>query len=856
MKPKKFQFSEHFKQKNYLLKAQDEESISPIERYKLTGSIPYIFVTHILLAVLGACQVILIISKITDYSRNQQRVFYKNFLNDADQEGNDYDKKHYIYSISELKNFITTSIDNYYNLEKNSLEIIEYDKNYILLEFDYISLNYKQKEEIDKDILQSFNLTKKEWKDLYYHSSDNYNSLTQKYIYKISKKDLGPFNEDKDKIRLLLSDVIRFRIKYKIKTYIPYFYENSHECFDWNIEQIFTFDKRAHITAKLYSNKKPCKDTLNTPFLTEFVDQHHWINILVIFLSLFSFINAIRYFSKLASNYITSKQKINKKLDELDISYSKSEESDYYNPLFTMTTENELQNDYLDKFEEKNNFVYSDNEIGNINSNKSYASTCIRKDNINSSQLLKNASSSNNIINNAKQDEYFLSKDSMKGSQRCIIRNTDSINNNKLIKNNVKDSFSNIDDNLNNNIVNNDILDSSKVSNSPAHKVLLKQLSSKTKTKVSFHEVSNYLKKQETITYQKQNSSSINKDGEELLNSSKLKEIAQYKQLSISNIEDNINFNNNINENKTNKEDKLERLDYFLNDNNNFYSNTKYNNDNIHSNNNNNNNIFSDYNNSNSNLPNNVNNQNITQQDIEHSKFQRDLNIGWTFISILSSLLQFFGSIMIFINASKMQAHVEFLIGLGCMFAFFNIGRYLVYSKQYYQIYNTVSLTMPIVMRYLIGVSPIFIGFILLGCCLFWRSDNFSSPSSVFMTLFSVSQGDVIYDIFSDLGSINLMLGYLYCYSFIIFFMTVVMNIFIAIIEESYVEVKMKNEDHWIFNYMNKTKSSLMKRINNNESENNDINEDSNISDVIEEEKNIKRMNELNNVSNYILNYI
>lgn len=97
---------------------------------------------------------------------------------------------------------------------------------------------------------------------------------------------------------------------------------------------------------------------------------------------------------------------------------------------------------------------------------------------------------------------------------------------------------------------------------------------------------------------------------------------------------------------------------------------------------------------------------------------------------------------------------------------------------------------MPIVYKYLIGVMPIFLGFLMLGLTIFWRSDNFDNPLQAFATLFSLSQGDVVFDIFTDIGQISKVTGYIYLAVFLIFFMTIVTNIFIAIIEEAYVEGK------------------------------------------------------------------
>lgn len=142
----------------------------------------------------------------------------------------------------------------------------------------------------------------------------------------------------------------------------------------------------------------------------------------------------------------------------------------------------------------------------------------------------------------------------------------------------------------------------------------------------------------------------------------------------------------------------------------------------------------------------------------------------WSIICLLGNIVQIFGTILSLINSQDVDTPSEVLIGFGCMLAYINIGRYLDYNKDYSTIYATITRALPNVMRYLLGVLPIFFGFIFFGLCLFWRSERFTSTSSTMMTLFAVLNGDSVFDVFNDVAGVSFFLGQIYCYTFCIVF--------------------------------------------------------------------------------------
>ena len=67
--------------------------------------------------------------------------------------------------------------------------------------------------------------------------------------------------------------------------------------------------------------------------------------------------------------------------------------------------------------------------------------------------------------------------------------------------------------------------------------------------------------------------------------------------------------------------------------------------------------------------------------------------------------------------------------------------------------------------------------------------------------------GDSILDIINDILDNNYFLGHIYIYLFITLFFWFVINLFVAIIEDSFVSAKMKNQDHWIYTLVKKNQN-------------------------------------------------
>lgn len=143
----------------------------------------------------------------------------------------------------------------------------------------------------------------------------------------------------------------------------------------------------------------------------------------------------------------------------------------------------------------------------------------------------------------------------------------------------------------------------------------------------------------------------------------------------------------------------------------------------------------------------------------------------WNILCLISNLIQIIASGYSLTFIHNPPYSVNFLIGLGCMLSLVNIARYIPFSTDYAIIYETLNISFPMVIRYISGVLPMYIGFILFGYCLFWESERFSSISSTMRTLFSMINGDSVYSTFEDLKRDNFFISQIYLYIFNISFL-------------------------------------------------------------------------------------
>ncbi|CAI5724010.1 unnamed protein product [Peronospora farinosa] len=121
-----------------------------------------------------------------------------------------------------------------------------------------------------------------------------------------------------------------------------------------------------------------------------------------------------------------------------------------------------------------------------------------------------------------------------------------------------------------------------------------------------------------------------------------------------------------------------------------------------------------------------------------------------------------------------------------CALQWSSFVRYLQVNTRFQTLGLTLRRGLPRVMQFLIGVLPIFIGFVLFGTVMFGaKVPRFQSASVTATTLFSVANGDEVHDTFIDVAYTP-WIGQIYVYSYMILFSYVVLMVCIGIIEDAF----------------------------------------------------------------------
>ena len=245
---------------------KDKISLSPIEKYRIYGKFPIRMIFDIALAILTTVQIIMVSGTTTEYTKAVERFFYDAFLQNDDYSEEEVQRIKYIYTMDDLVDMVNKSRDNYYDLNSISLgnfsfNYNENETNKILVSIDYIN------KENDVELMEEYNMTEEDaW-----IFNDTYTNLERKKI---------------------INQIKTFFIEYKVNSFEPYNFGDYYECFQWDIKQIFDFERRYHFSVTLDMEFTPCQD------LTEngntFIKGCYWIPSFMLIFSLFNFILTVR----------------------------------------------------------------------------------------------------------------------------------------------------------------------------------------------------------------------------------------------------------------------------------------------------------------------------------------------------------------------------------------------------------------------------------------------------------------------------------------------------------------------------------------------------------------------------------
>ncbi len=81
---------------------------------------------------------------------------------------------------------------------------------------------------------------------------------------------------------------------------------------------------------------------------------------------------------------------------------------------------------------------------------------------------------------------------------------------------------------------------------------------------------------------------------------------------------------------------------------------------------------------------------------------------------------------------------------------------------------------------------PFFIGFVMLGMAIFWSSFRFRTSYVAFFSLYCVMLGDEISNTFMEVIQFDSFFGPIYMFCWVFLSMSILMNLFIIIVGDSF----------------------------------------------------------------------
>lgn len=193
-------------------------------------------------------------------------------------------------------------------------------------------------------------------------------------------------------------------------------------------------------------------------------------------------------------------------------------------------------------------------------------------------------------------------------------------------------------------------------------------------------------------------------------------------------------------------------------------------------------------------------NKNDEIPDWDHLTFgdKARLFSSWVLLIIFANFMIVIGSVFMIFNTKEAHSKGEAMLGIGGFAIWLSLIKYYENSRGYNIVVSTFQNAGQVVLMAFIGVLPIFIGFALLGMSFFWRSKRFFGLGPSLYSLFAIMNGDMIFDSYNDLDTIDYIMSQIFLYTFILTSILVIQNVFISIIADGYMISKFKHRNDWL----------------------------------------------------------
>lgn len=129
------------------------------------------------------------------------------------------------------------------------------------------------------------------------------------------------------------------------------------------------------------------------------------------------------------------------------------------------------------------------------------------------------------------------------------------------------------------------------------------------------------------------------------------------------------------------------------------------------------------------------------------------------------------------------------LNGFGCFLMWASLGRHTTTMPPYDVAFRAISRGLPVVLQFAVGSAPLLMGFTTLGVALFAEeTEKFKNLENGFLTLFSVMNGDIIFESARDMK--RGFIGHIYVITFFVIFVYTIISTFISIMGKAFAEIE------------------------------------------------------------------
>jgi hypothetical protein len=134
-----------------------------------------------------------------------------------------------------------------------------------------------------------------------------------------------------------------------------------------------------------------------------------------------------------------------------------------------------------------------------------------------------------------------------------------------------------------------------------------------------------------------------------------------------------------------------------------------------------------------------------------------------------------------------LDKYTDSFLGIGCSMAWVNILTVISKLKTFIVVQKTILNSLQGITKFLIGMLPLFLGFLFSSFCIFHEQDRFSTLNNSNIALSALLAGDEIQDFINTLMNYGAF-GTIYAMAFCILFLVCIHNVFIFIITEAFKE--------------------------------------------------------------------